>query len=167
MNLQYLIKKYENHKVNAKEVITSTYTNKNNLILLERNNVLNEKIINNLDILLEKVNMFRELYGKPFIITSGFRQPEYNQKIGGVKNSLHCLGLACDILDKNGDIDKFCLENLDFFTKNNCAFEHPYYTHKWCHFQAILSKKGNKCFVPYVGQPKEQDKDERFKYLIA
>ena len=33
----------------------------------------------------------------PYTITSGYRSQEYNKKIGGVKNSSHCKGLAVDI----------------------------------------------------------------------
>ena len=33
----------------------------------------------------------------PIIITSGFRSPSHNAKIGGAKNSLHTTGMAADI----------------------------------------------------------------------
>lgn len=33
----------------------------------------------------------------PFKINSAYRSEEYNKKIGGVKNSSHCKGLAVDI----------------------------------------------------------------------
>jgi uncharacterized protein YcbK (DUF882 family) len=33
----------------------------------------------------------------PYKITSGYRSPEYNKKIGGVKNSPHIKGKAADI----------------------------------------------------------------------
>ncbi len=34
----------------------------------------------------------------PFIITSGYRCEEYNKLVGGVPDSAHTKGLACDIL---------------------------------------------------------------------
>lgn len=43
----------------------------------------------------------RELYGATSI-TSGYRDPEYNAKIGGVPNSQHVYGKASDIMCKNG-----------------------------------------------------------------
>ena len=36
-------------------------------------------------------------FGKPVTITSGYRTPEHNAKIGGAVKSRHMLGLAADI----------------------------------------------------------------------
>lgn len=44
--------------------------------------------------LLDKI---REKVGFPLIINSGYRSPEHNVRIGGVKNSAHMRGLAADI----------------------------------------------------------------------
>tara|TARA_Y100001963_G_C6617308_1_gene369940 strand:+ start:8 stop:388 length:381 start_codon:yes stop_codon:yes gene_type:complete len=33
----------------------------------------------------------------PFIVTSGYRTPEHNKKVGGIETSAHLKGLACDI----------------------------------------------------------------------
>ncbi len=51
---------------------------------------LTTKLISLLDIAREKSRI-------PFIITSGYRCPEYNELVGGVKNSAHTKGLAADI----------------------------------------------------------------------
>jgi len=47
--------------------------------------------------LLKKLVKFREMVEKLVCINSGYRCPEYNQKVGGVKRSYHLLGLATDI----------------------------------------------------------------------
>lgn len=47
--------------------------------------------------LLEKLNEIREAYGKPVVINSGYRSPEHNAAVGGVKNSMHVQGKAADI----------------------------------------------------------------------
>jgi len=48
-------------------------------------------------LLLQKVKGLRYKIQKPVIITSGYRCPEYNLKVGGVKNSYHLLGMAADV----------------------------------------------------------------------
>lgn len=39
----------------------------------------------------------RRLYGKPIVITSGYRSTELNKRVGGVSNSWHTQGNAADI----------------------------------------------------------------------
>ncbi len=45
---------------------------------------------------LVKCDLLREAYGKPLIVASGYRTPERNAQVGGVKNSSHLLGYAVD-----------------------------------------------------------------------
>lgn len=40
----------------------------------------------------------RYKYGKPIIVTSGYRCEELNKKVGGVKNSQHLYGCAADLV---------------------------------------------------------------------
>lgn len=47
--------------------------------------------------LVYKLDRARMLYGHPIMITSGFRTPEQNKSIGGVKDSAHVKGMAVDI----------------------------------------------------------------------
>lgn len=46
----------------------------------------------------------REMFGKPIIITSGYRCERLNKSVGGAYNSQHLQGLACDIVVN--DMDK-------------------------------------------------------------
>lgn len=39
----------------------------------------------------------REMYGKPIVVTSGFRSPFLNRFVGGVSTSQHMSGLAADL----------------------------------------------------------------------
>lgn len=61
-------------------------------------NTPNKQQIENLTALVEYIlDPLREAYGKPIIVTSGFRCEELNQKINGSKTSQHKKGEAGDI----------------------------------------------------------------------
>ncbi len=47
--------------------------------------------------LIEVLERLREHLNKPIIITSAYRCPEHNERIGGVPNSAHVRGYAVDI----------------------------------------------------------------------
>ncbi len=57
----------------------------------------------NLD-LMEKLQKLRDEYNAPIAITSGYRCPEHNRKIGGASKSQHVLGNGIDITGQ--DLDK-------------------------------------------------------------
>ena len=60
----------------------------------------------------------RSHFGKPFKITSGYRGPALNAKVGGSATSNHCLGCAVDGEIKgipNYDVAKWAAENLDYW----------------------------------------------------
>lgn len=68
----------------------------------EKSGISNTPDINSLDNLLELVfyvlQPIREKLGKPMIITSGFRSVKLNNLVGGVSNSQHLYGQACDFV---------------------------------------------------------------------
>lgn len=47
------------------------------------------------------LDILRETIKKPVIITSGYRTPEHNKKVGGAKYSYHMRGMAADIIVKD------------------------------------------------------------------
>jgi len=47
--------------------------------------------------LVDGLQELREDLGRPIIITSGYRCPEHNARVGGAANSQHVLGRAADI----------------------------------------------------------------------
>jgi zinc D-Ala-D-Ala carboxypeptidase len=68
------------------------------------------------------LNPSRVKYGNPIFVTSGYRCPELNARVGGVKNSQHQLGLAADlvcsnlpllfeIIKSNGNVDQLLFEH--------------------------------------------------------
>ena len=57
-----------------------------------------EEVIENMKALcLEVLQPLRDYVGAPVHINSGYRCPELNVAVGGVKNSQHCRGEAADI----------------------------------------------------------------------
>lgn len=51
--------------------------------------------------LLAILELVRLRYGKPVIITSGYRCETHNKNVGGAPKSKHMLGIAADIKVKN------------------------------------------------------------------
>ena len=69
------------------------------------------------------VNIFqpiREHFGKPILISSGYRSAELNKAIGGSLSSQHCSGEAIDI-----DMDGTDITNAQIFNyiKDNLTFD--------------------------------------------
>lgn len=57
-----------------------------------------EGVAINLQRLVKNVlDPLREAYGRPIIVTSGYRSPRLNAAVGGAPRSQHCLGEAADI----------------------------------------------------------------------
>lgn len=55
-------------------------------------------IVSNLTALAEKLQVVRNNFGKPIVITSGWRSSRVNQKVGGASNSQHLAGKAADFV---------------------------------------------------------------------
>lgn len=55
-------------------------------------------IISNIFALSHIMQSIRNDLGTPIIITSGFRDVEHNNRVGGVRNSQHLNGSACDFV---------------------------------------------------------------------
>ena len=82
------------------------------------NNTPDEKTIDNLKTLCEKVlQPVRDHYGKTVTVTSGFRSSETNQAIGGSKSSDHVRGQAADIEIPgvpNAELAQWITDNLEY-----------------------------------------------------
>lgn len=50
----------------------------------------------NLQLLCNSLEQVRALFGAPVIVSSGYRSPAVNQRIGGARTSKHLQGLAAD-----------------------------------------------------------------------
>ena len=92
-------------------------------------------LIENGNRLLKFLQGFRDAYGEPIIISSGYRCPKLNKAVGGAKRSSHLHCLAADLVVK-GDWDKFIrfavgyMDGLDF---DQCIIERNSKGSKWLH----------------------------------
>lgn len=55
------------------------------------------------EVALDKLQQLRAKLGVPLLITSAYRSPEHNKKVGGAQNSYHMKGCAFDIRMENQD----------------------------------------------------------------
>lgn len=85
------------------------------------------------------MNNIRDNYKKPMFITSGYRSKETHEriykKIGkpAPMGSLHLLGLACDVYDKDGNLNEWCKVNEKLLRYQYVFLENRQGT--WVHFQ--------------------------------
>lgn len=66
------------------------------------------------------LDILRHKLGKPVIITSGYRTPEWNAKCNGAKYSYHMRGMAADIR-VDGMTTKELAKKLDEIVPNECG----------------------------------------------
>ena len=57
-------------------------------------------VLENIKLLAKYVQIIRNEAGVPLVINSGYRSPQHNAKVGGVKNSYHVQGKAGDLKPK-------------------------------------------------------------------
>lgn len=82
----------------------------------------------------------RRLYGKPIIITSGFRCPELNKRVGGVTNSWHTQGNAADIhVASLAEANKIFSNLQKIPSVDTALFEHST-SGQWLHVQWNMNK---------------------------
>lgn len=78
--------------------------------------------------LMRILENIREHFGKPVIINSGYRTPEWNTKVGGAKNSYHMKGMAADIVVK-GVNAKQVAEYASVIMQNGGVIRYTNFTH--------------------------------------
>lgn len=62
--------------------------------------------------------------GSPaIVVSSGYRSPELNKAVGGVKNSAHVVGYAADIVPANGKQDVFERFMAYVFARKGYAYD--------------------------------------------
>lgn len=130
------------------------------------NHPLSEAQVENLLTLLEAMNAVRASFGRPMIVTSGFRSWEEHASIykpKGIKppkGSCHLQAAACDIWDRDGSLWAWCMRdifedaNRTKLRKDSLLAKHGLYledrtkTPTWVHFQILPPRSGNRIFLP-------------------
>jgi len=82
----------------------------------ERNNINNsvpDDLIPNVKLTAIKLELVRKALGKPIIITSGYRCPALNARVGGASTSAHTKGLAVDFHSSYGTPKQICQRLID------------------------------------------------------
>lgn len=98
-------------------------------------NTPTQEIKDNLNQLIDKIlDPLRESYGKPIIVSSGYRCEALNKAVGGAKTSQHKAGQAADIHTKSNTRES----NKELFNLIR-TLKLPYdqlineYNYKWVH----------------------------------
>lgn len=55
------------------------------------------ELLQNLRLLAQRLQVIRDIYNAPVVITSGWRSKRVNDAVGGEDNSFHMKGMAADI----------------------------------------------------------------------
>lgn len=90
---------------------------------------IDENLVTILDILRNKL-------GKPVIITSGYRTPEWNKRCEGAKYSYHMRGMAADIR-VDGITPKKVANELNAIVPDECGI---IVYNSWVHFDVRTAK---------------------------
>ena len=148
--------------------INSKYFNLNEFLISQEairfgiQNIPDKRAIENIQWLCTKIlDPLREKIGKPIVISSGYRSPELNKKIGGAQfpPSQHTMGKAADIIVPGISAKQL----MDFIiTQTTLPFDQLILEYlSWCHISYDRDKvqqRGEKLlinqgtgYVPYKG----------------
>ena len=76
-------------------------------------NSVPEELMPNIQLTAVKLELARRALGHPIIITSGYRCPALNARVGGAANSAHTQGLAVDFRSPFGTPKQICQRLID------------------------------------------------------
>ena len=101
------------------------------------NTPTSEAVSNINDLVTNVLDNLRDGWGRPIIVTSGYRCNELNVAVGGTCNSQHLKGQAADIVSDDFDafrgfVRRWCKDN-EF---DQCIFEHSGNS-EWIHISYV------------------------------
>lgn len=98
---------------------------------------------------VDRVNQLLEAFGQDRGVNSGWRPAAVNAATpNAAKKSKHTTCQACDLEDKDGRLDAWCLSNPEALERIGLWQEDPRSTPNWCHVQIIPPASGKRVFIP-------------------
>ena len=106
-------------------------------------NTPSEEIKMNLRNLVDNcLDVIREKYGKPITISSGYRCPALNKKVGGKETSQHTRGQAADLKGKNRSENEILFNVIKELGCYDQLINE--YNFSWVHVSFVNNKKNRK-----------------------
>ncbi len=99
----------------------------------------------NMQLLLGIINKIRTEWGKPLIVTSGYRDPETNIRCGGSPRSSHLSCEAIDLADPDFEFRQWILDNK-ILEKYDLYMEDREDAPTWAHLQTRKTASGHRVF---------------------
>lgn len=103
------------------------------------------------DLVTNVLDRLRSEWGRPIIVTSGYRCKELNTAVGGARSSQHLKGQAADIVSDDFEVfrrfvRRWCKDN-EF---NQCIFEHSG-CKEWVHISYVEGRNRRQIIDLSVG----------------
>lgn len=110
-------------------------------------NLPNDTAIGNLQRVAETLELVRALFGKPLVISSGYRSSALNSAVGGSKNSAHLTGLAADFTVPGITPS----DTAKAIVKAGIMFDQLIYEGTWVHLGLSVSAPRNEVLTAHFG----------------
>ena len=102
-------------------------------------NTPSAEVIEHLEVTARQMERIREFLAHPIIVTSGYRSPEVNRRVGGSPTSAHIQGWAVDFLSPRFGTPLAVCQALQ---KSDILVDQLIYEGNWvhCSFRPLLRK---------------------------
>ena len=134
---------------NLKEFERSSVADKYNI-----DNTIPKELIPHIEELIDFLNPIREVWGKPIVVTSGYRCKELNKKVRGVDSSAHTIGYGVDLV--SGDFRVFSNFIKSYFM-----------SHPEIKFDQVIIEKSGKSQWVHIGLYNKDNKQRGQLFNIS
>lgn len=109
---------------------------------------LTDQMKKNASYLLDRITHLENYFGKPLIMTSGYRPHQINMQVpGAAPLSTHETCEGIDLHDANGILSKWLLNSLGILKKLGLYMEDPASAKDHVHLQTRAPKSGKRVFI--------------------